>query len=357
VDLKELGWDENLSNLLKREDITDLIPGRVSTHSGKHYVLITQNGEHNAIIPNSFLNSINKKSDIPTVGDWVGLEKNPEINTYYIRFVFPRKNKLSRKVAGTKSEEQIIASNIDIVFIMTSADSDFNVRRLERYLSTVYEINAQPVIIINKIDKTKDFEKYEIKADKICKDVPIIAISAKQGKNIDEISKYLKNGNTIILVGSSGVGKSTLINYLLGYSRQAVGETRFSDDKGKHITSIRELIVLPNGGIIIDNPGIRELQLWSSGEGISKLFQDIEEISKSCKFKDCIHEHEPGCAVKKAVDEGTITIERLNSYKKLLRENEHLNLRRNIYEKRKKDKQLGKMYRKGHDIRKFKGEK
>jgi len=357
VDLKELGWDENLSNLLKREDITDLIPGRVSTHSGKHYVLITQNGEHNAIIPNSFLNSINKKSDIPTVGDWVGLEKNPEINTYYIRFVFPRKNKLSRKVAGTKSEEQIIASNIDIVFIMTSADSDFNVRRLERYLSTVYEINAQPVIIINKIDKTKDFEKYEIKADKICKDVPIIAISVKQGKNIDEISKYLIKGHTIILVGSSGVGKSTLINYLLGYSRQAVGETRFSDDKGKHITSIRELIVLPKGGIIIDNPGIRELQLWSSGEGISKLFQDVEEISKSCKFKDCNHEHEPGCAVKKAVNEGTITIERLNSYKKLLRENEHLNLRRNIYEKRKKDKQLGKMYRKGHDIRKFKGEK
>ena len=279
------------------------------------------------------------------------------IPLYYIRFVFPRKNKLSRKIAGAKSEEQIIASNIDIVFIMTSADSDFNLRRLERYLSMVYEINAQPVIIINKIDKTKDFEKYEIKADKICKDVSIIAISAKKGKNIDEISKYLKNGITIVLVGSSGVGKSTLINYLLGYSRQAVGETRFSDDKGRHITSIRELIVLPKGGIIIDNPGIRELQLWSSGEGISKLFQDIEEISKSCKFKDCNHEHEPECAVKKAVDEGTITIERLNSYKKLLRENEHLNLRRNIFEKRKKDKQLGKMYRKGHDIRKLKGEK
>ena len=159
MDLKELGWNENLSSLSKKKDITDLIPGRVSTHSGKHYVVITQDGEHNAIIPNSFLNSISKKSDIPTVGDWVGLEKNPEINRYYIRFVFPRKNKLSRKVAGTKSEEQIIASNIDIVFIMTSADSDFNVRRLERYLSTVYEINAQPVIIINKIDKTKDFEK------------------------------------------------------------------------------------------------------------------------------------------------------------------------------------------------------
>jgi ribosome biogenesis GTPase len=200
---------------------------------------------------------------------------------------------------------------------MTSADSDFNVRRLERYLSMVYEINAQSVIIINKIDKTKDFEKYKIKAEKICIDVPIISISAKEGKSIDEISKYIKNGKTIVLVGSSGVGKSTLINYLLGYSRQMVGEyllgysrqmvgeTRKSDDKGRHITSARELIVIPNGGMIIDNPGIRELQLWSSGEGISKLFQDIEKISKFCKFKDCTHEHEPGCEVKKAVEEGS----------------------------------------------------
>ena len=182
MDLDQLGWNENLSSSLKRENITDLIPGRVSTHSGKHYVVITKNGEHNAIIPKSFLTSISKKTDIPTVGDWVGLEKNPEVNTYYIRFVFPRKNKLSRKIAGAKSEEQIIASNIDIVFIMTSADSDFNVRRLERFLSIVYEINAQPVIIINKIDKTKDFEKYKIKADKICKDVPKLLLVQNKEK-------------------------------------------------------------------------------------------------------------------------------------------------------------------------------
>ena len=356
MNLEELGWDQNLSKLLKENDNSDLIPGRISTHSGKHYVVITQDGEHNAIISNSFLRSINQKSDIPTVGDWVGLGINPEVNTYNIRFVFPRKNKLSRKVAGTKSEEQIIATNIDIVFIMTSADSDFNVRRLERYLSMVYEINAQPIIVINKIDKTNDFEKYKIKAEKICKDVPIVTISAKEGKCIEGISKYTKIGKTIVLVGSSGVGKSTLINHLLGYSRQAVGEIRESDDKGRHITTTRELIVLPDGGIIIDNPGIRELQLWSSGEGISKLFADIVETSRFCKFKDCSHEHEPGCAVLKAVEEGTITIERLNSYKKLLREKEHLSIRRDIFEKRKKDKQLGKMYRTGHDIRRYKGE-
>jgi len=189
------------------------------------------------------------------------------------------------------------------------------------------------------------------------KTVPIVPVSAKKGKHLDRLSQYLTKGQTIILVGSSGVGKSTLINSILGYPRQKVGETRDADDKGRHITTTRELIFIPNSGIIIDNPGIRELQLWSSGEGISKLFRDIEELSKSCRFRDCSHEHEPGCAVKRAVKQGILSTDRLDSYKKLLRENDYISTRRNNYEKRKKDKKLGKMYRKVGDFKRYKGKK
>jgi ribosome biogenesis GTPase len=353
--LKNLGWNSIFDDFIIEKNIKDLIPGRVTNQNGKHYKIMTQEGEQNAILSNSFINSIKNKSEIPAVGDWVGLKKNIDINTCYLQILFPRINRLSRKVAGKKSEEQIIASNIDVAFIITSIDQDFNIRRLERYLSMVYEINADPVIILNKIDKSNEIKKYLKETENLSKNVPIIAISAKEGLNIKEVTKYIKIGKTIVLIGSSGVGKSTLINQLLGYSRQAVGEIRKSDGKGRHVTSSRELIMLPDGGMLIDNPGIREIQLWSTGKGISKTFQDIEELSRLCKFRDCHHEQEPGCAVKKAVADGKLTIERLNSYKKLIREYEYSQTRHNIYEKRKKDKQLGKMYRKVHDIMKLKG--
>jgi len=357
LNLNDLGWNSTIGDFIRENKITDLIPGRVTNQNGKHYKIMTQDGEKSTILSNSFLNSINNKSEIPAVGDWVALKKNMEVNTFHIQILLPRKNKLSRKVAGTKSEEQIIASNIDIVFIVTSLDQDFNIRRLERYLTMVNEINAQVIIILNKIDKCKDLNKYIKETEKISQKIPILTISAKKGNNIEEVIKFVKTGKTIVLIGSSGVGKSTLINQLLGYSRQAVGEVRQSDGKGRHITSSRELIMLPDGGMIIDNPGIREIQLWSSGEGISKTFQDIEELSFLCKFRDCCHESEPGCAVIKAVEEGNLNIERLNSYKKLIRELEYSQIRRNTYERRKKDKQFGKMCRQVDKIRKLQGKK
>jgi ribosome biogenesis GTPase len=355
MDLSELGWNTTYRENIDESAIQKLIIGRVSRQNGKQYKVITQENELNATLTNSYLKRIKDKSEIPVVGDWVGLNINPDIKAYYISMIFPRKNKLSRKVAGIKSEEQLIASNIDIIFIVMGVDADYNLRRLERYLSMVSEIKAQPVIVLNKIDKNKDFERYLKDIEKISRDIPIVAISAKDGSNISGVLKYILPGKTIVLVGSSGVGKSTLINCLLGYSHQAVGETSKGNDKGRHITSTRELIVLPNGGMIIDNPGIRELQLWSSGEGIVKSFEDIEELSTFCKYKDCRHEEEPDCAVKKAVDEGKMTIERLHNYQKLIRENEYLNLRRNTYERRKKDKQFGKLCRQVHNIRKYKG--
>lgn len=355
--LSDLGWNSTIEDYFQELNVKNLIPGRVIKYSGKQYKIITIDGEISASLSNSFLKSIKEKLEFPSVGDWIGLNKIEEFRTYQIVSLFPRRNKLSRKVAGTKSEEQIIASNIDLVFIITTISKDFNIRRIERFLSMVNEINARPIIILNKIDKNSEFNKFVKESEEIFKNIPIIAISAKEGQNIEKITTFIETGKTVVLIGSSGVGKSTLINQLLGYSRQKVGEIRESDGRGKHITTSRELIILPNGGMLIDNPGIREIQLWSSGKGISKTFEDIENLSKFCRFKDCIHDKEPGCAVKDAVVNGDLTIERLENYRKLIREQEYSQLRRNTYERKKKDKQLSKLYRQVGNIRKLRGKK
>ena len=358
MDLKEIGWDTHYSKIkdtLSTE--LELIAGRVTSFSGKHYWVICEKGEILGILSNSYLSKIEDKSDIPAVGDWVGLEKINSLDLYHIRYLFPRKNKLSRKASGKTSEEQIIASNIDIVFIVTSLDNDFNMKRLERYLSLAYTINAKPVIILNKIDKVDDVEHYIEHVKKISDEVVIIPICAKSGVGLDSITPFCGPGTTSVLIGSSGVGKSTIINQLLGCKRQLTGETRKCDDKGRHVTSSRQLFVLPNGGAIIDNPGIRELQLWFHGKGLERQFEDIEILSKMCKFRDCKHDDEPGCAVREAVELGKISKDHLDNYSKLLKEREYLNLRRSTYERRAKDRKLSKMYRKGKDIRRFKGEK
>lgn len=355
--LSDLGWNPIIEDYFKGLNIKNLIPGRVIKYSGKQYKIITIDKEINATLSNSFFKTIKQKIEFPSVGDWVGLKNIEGFQTYQIISLFPRKNKLSRKVTGKKSEEQIIASNIDIVFIITSVDRDYNIRRIERLLSMVYEINAKPIIILNKIDKNLEYNKYLKETEEIFKNIPIIAISAKEGYNVKKVSKFIETGKTVVLIGSSGVGKSTLINQIIGYSRQNVGEIRESDGRGRHITTSRELIILPEGGMLIDNPGIREIQLWSTGVGISKTFEDIGKLSQFCRFKDCIHDQEPGCAVKKAVDNGDLSIERLQSYKKLIREQEFSQLRRNIYERKKKDKQLGKLYRQAEYIRKYRGKK
>jgi len=355
LDLNKLGWNETLKKNFKELDCKDIIKGRVIFHSGKQYKIMTSNGEITANLSNCYINSTEIRSDLPAVGDWICLKKIDEFRPYQIIKLIPRINKLSRKVSGEKSDEQVIASNIDIVFIITSADKDFNIRRLERYCTIINEINAQPIIILNKIDVCNDYKQYLLDIEENLPNITTLSISAKTSENIGQVIQYIKPGNTIVLVGSSGVGKSTLINNLLGYNKQTVGEIREKDSKGRHITTSRELIVIPNGGMLIDNPGIRELQLWSSGIGISKTFEDIEELSRQCRFSDCTHNAEPGCAVKKTIEMGQLSQERVDSYKKLLREQEYLNNRKNTYEKRKKDKKLGKIYRQGKSIRKYKG--
>jgi len=345
LNLEKLGWTSSHLDFFTAHERADLIPGRVSNVSGRRYRVMTEEGEHIATLFHSALRSGMKKSDLPAVGDWVGLIKNTDINRFQILLIHPRKNKLSRMVAGKKTEEQIIAANIDKVFIVTSLDNDFNIRRLERSLVIVYEIGAQPVIILNKVDKCKDFSMYVNIVKKSAPQVPVLAIGALDGINISEIRDNINPGETIVLLGSSGVGKSTLINQVLGYERQKVGEIRSSDGKGRHVTSTRELIMLPEGGMLIDNPGIREIQLWTDGRGISEAFSDIEEFASFCHFKDCKHQLEPKCAVKQAVIDKILSSERLEHFHKLQREKEHSERKRNIYERKKEDKRLGKMYR------------
>jgi len=353
LDISKLGWTSSFEDHLKDHEAEDIVPGRITNVSGRRYRVMTGDGEQTVKLFHKFQRTVRHRSDFPAVGDWVGLAKNVDLDRFQIHFILPRKNKISRKYAGARTEEQIIATNIDVVFIFSSLDNDFNVRRLERYLAMVYEIEAQPVIILNKADKCGQYDTYVNIARGSAPQVPIIAISALTGMNVSELMEYIKTGMTAVLIGSSGVGKSTLINQLLGYQRQKVGGIRESDGKGRHVTSTRELILLPGGGILIDNPGIREIQLWTEGQGIKEAFHDIEEYARYCHFKDCAHGDEPRCAVKQAVDDGVLSEKRLQNYHKLMREQLHMERKRNIHERKKEDRRLGKIYRSAKDMRKF----
>jgi ribosome biogenesis GTPase len=267
----------------------------------------------------------------PAVGDWVALSSD-DSSTNTIKAILPRKSKISRKDAGRVIGEQVIVTNIDVAFIMTSLNRDLNMRRLERYLTSIRQSGVDPVIVLNKSDICDDVDERLMDVSEIAPNVPIYAISATKRIGIEQLSQYLQKGRTVVLLGSSGVGKSTLINALEGTSRQKVAEIRKNDCRGRHTTTARELIVLENGGIIIDNPGMRELQLWDAGEGLQNTFQDIEEFAVQCKFSDCQHETEPGCMIKKAIKEGKISQIRFESYRKLQREQ--------LAMKRKKDPEL-----------------
>lgn len=216
--------------------------------------------------------------------------------------------------------EQVIVTNIDTAFVVTSLNKDLNMRRLERYLSIARQSGAEPVIVLNKSDICADVEAKINDVLAIAPNVPVLAISATEKSGLEKLSPYLQDGKTVVLLGSSGVGKSTLINALEGRERQKIGDIREDDGRGRHTTTARELLVLENGGIIIDNPGMREIQLWDAGEGLHDTFQDITELAAQCKFTDCQHETEPGCAVKRAINEGTLLEVRLESYRKLQRE-------------------------------------
>jgi ribosome biogenesis GTPase len=247
-----------------------------------------------------------------------------------IHEVLPRKSKFSRKTVGTQTDEQIIATNIDTIFLVSGLDGDFNVRRIERYLILVWESQAHPVIILNKADLCNQLEQRIAEVEAIAPGVPIIVLSAIENQGLNALIPYLDTGKTVALIGSSGVGKSTITNQLAQEDRQAVESVRRRDERGRHTTTHRELIILPSGGLLIDTPGMREIQIWEGFEGLTETFADIETLAKLCRFRDCQHEKEPGCAVQQGLFDGTINEQRLRNYQKLQQELE--------YNSRKQDK-------------------
>lgn len=317
MELEELGWDDFFQKQLEDGDFDDLTVGRVFRMESQDILgILTKEGEINARISGKMKY---QNIELPAIGDWVLVKPQELSNT--ILSVLKRKNHISRKVAGREYKEQVVGANIDYIFIVMGLDRDYNINRLERYLYMVKAARSKPVVILNKTDVIKgDIENKLGKVKIVAEGIPIHPISALNEEGLDPIRQYLKEGVTISLVGSSGAGKSTLINALLGEQRQATGEVREDDSKGRHITATRELFLIPGGGIIIDNPGIREIQLWGDKSSLDEVFSDIQELSQGCKFRDCNHISEPKCAVKQAVEEGILSKQRYENYLKMKKE-------------------------------------
>jgi ribosome biogenesis GTPase / thiamine phosphate phosphatase len=294
--------------------------GRVALEHKHSYRVWLEEGEYLCTLAGKLTFDAIGREDLPAVGDWVAVQTSPGEMRGIIKGILPRKSKFSRKAAGQITEEQIVAANVDTVFIVNSLNDDLNLRRIERYLLLAWESGSNPVIILSKADLVTDLKAKMDQVSAVAIGVPVIAVSVLEGTGIEELQPYLAPGQTVALIGSSGVGKSSLVNYFTGFEKQLVREIRESDDKGKHTTTHREMVLLPGGAILIDTPGMREIQLWTSEDGIAESFADIEVYAESCRFRDCSHHNEPGCAVWSAIYEGTLDENRLASYKKLQKE-------------------------------------
>lgn len=315
MDLKILGW-EKYSQSLKQNIEEDKI-ARVAVENRGGYLLHAKTGELEGIVQGKFRRATQNESDFPKVGDWVEIEKLPGENKAIIKTILPRLTKISRKRAGEDLAEQIIATNIDLVFIVQGLDGDFNLSRLERYVAMAKEGNCESVILLNKSDLAEDKEAKLAEIEKLFPEIKIFLVSAKIGTGIDEVRKLIFQDATVVFVGSSGVGKSTLINAILGTDQQKTNAIRLDDSRGRHTTTRREMLLLPTGGILIDTPGMRELGLWASEESLNETFEDIEKFAQNCKFNNCDHEVSLGCAVIGAMEDGLISGELYRRYLKL----------------------------------------
>lgn len=338
MDLQDLGWNDHFSILFQPYLENGFQVGRISAEYKNRFQVYTEIGEIWATVSGKMRYTALERSDFPAVGDWVVLDHievhsiDPDSQAAVIQAVLPRRSKFSRKTAGKTSEEQIIATNIDTVFLVNALNLDFNVRRIERYLTLAWESGANPVILLSKADISEELQEKVREVEASAIGVPVHPISCITGEGIDELKRYVKPGQTVALLGSSGAGKSTLVNKLIGLDVQKTNEVREADSRGRHTTTSRELFVLPQGGLLIDTPGMRELQLYGTGEGLYDAFEDIYEYAKCCRFSDCQHESEPGCEIQRALTEGSLIKERYESFKKLQREASYISRKTNLQE-------------------------
>lgn len=344
--LLDWGWNDEVA--AGRELNTARPPARVIAQHRGEYRLITPWGDATGVAPGRMLYRASGRRELPAVGDWVLIEPQTDGPATIVE-ILPRSTQFVRRKSGTESQEQVVAANVDVAFLVTSLNQELSPRRIERYLVAAREGGVQPVVVLTKLDQCADLEAVLAGVVSVAAGVPVVAVSSVTGEGVDSLRDHLRPGETVVLLGSSGVGKSTLVNTLAGEDLLRTQEIRQGDDKGRHTTTHREIFRLPDGVLVLDNPGMRELGLVDAEEGLDETFDDIAEIIAGCRFRDCTHADEPGCAVRPAVESGGISAERWGSYQKLQKEAAYEERRGDVgaaLAQKQKWKQIHRDYRK-----------
>jgi ribosome biogenesis GTPase / thiamine phosphate phosphatase len=325
VRLDELGWGDDLAVQYEPWSArADHAPARVAVEFNHLYRVYLGDGDVEAMVSGRLKHHAVSRSELPAVGDWVVVRRRTDEDRATIVHVLPRRSHFSRKVAGTITDEQVVAANVDVVFLVMALDGDFSLRRLERYLLLASDSGASPVVLLTKPDVCADLAAAVAGVVTVSGSLPVHVLNPRSGEGVDAIRAYVGAGRTCALLGSSGVGKSTIVNRLVGADVRRTREVRDADSKGRHTTTHRELVPVPGGGLLLDTPGMRELQLWDVGGAVEQTFDDVERLAADCHFNDCRHRDEPRCGVKSAVSEGRLPAARLESYLALQNELRHL---------------------------------